>query len=175
MRKNSPDIPLLISLEGMSRPDVSQPIFHRVYESQFSWFAATDIFLARIFHEFLSRDPAGNWIRGVLEQYVAGSDTRGRPEGRSDTRSQQAIHEISGLGNRGIYKPVLFGLKAQASKDLQKIVQNGTNSLRPIDHSPWQAGNHSVSRKSGRWIYQRALSFSYQALKAHCCLPRDQL
>jgi hypothetical protein len=68
--------------------------------------------LARIFHEFLSRDRGdgcntgqpqgigseGNWIRGVLEQYVAGSDTRGRPEGRSDTRSQQAIHEICGLG-----------------------------------------------------------------------------
>ncbi len=48
--------------------------------------------------------PPGNpavprdWIRGVLEQYVAGSDTRGRPEGRSYLRSQQAIHEIFGLG-----------------------------------------------------------------------------
>jgi len=31
---------------------------------------------------------AGGWIRGVLEQYVAGSDTRGRPEGRSYPRSQ---------------------------------------------------------------------------------------
>jgi hypothetical protein len=40
----------------------------------------------------------GDWIRGVPEQYVAGSDTRGRPEGRSYLRSQQAIHEISGLG-----------------------------------------------------------------------------
>jgi hypothetical protein len=39
------------------------------------------------------------WIRGVLEQYVAGSDTRGRPEGRSYLRSQQAIHKISGLEN----------------------------------------------------------------------------
>jgi hypothetical protein len=37
-------------------------------------------------------------LDSVLEQYVAGSDTRGRPEGRSDTRSQQAIHEICGLG-----------------------------------------------------------------------------
>ena len=38
--------------------------------------------------------PPGNpavprdWIRGVLKQYVAGSDTRGRPEGRPYTRSQ---------------------------------------------------------------------------------------
>ena len=39
----------------------------------------------------------GCWIRGVLEQYVAGSDTRGRPEGQSYPRSQQAIHETSGL------------------------------------------------------------------------------
>ena len=43
--KNSPDIPLLISLEGMSRPDVSRLAFLRVYESQFSWVAAADIFL----------------------------------------------------------------------------------------------------------------------------------
>ena len=44
--------------------------------------------------------PPGNrrgWTRGVLEQYVAGSDTRGRPEGRSYPRSQQATREISGL------------------------------------------------------------------------------
>jgi hypothetical protein len=122
MSKNFPDIPLLISLEGMSRPDVSRLIFHRIYESQFSWFDAADIF----------------------------------------------------LGNRGIYKPVLFCLKAQASKDLQRNAQNGTNSLRPIDDSPWRAGNHSVCRKSGRWIYQRALAFSYQAPEAHCSLPRDQ-
>jgi hypothetical protein len=43
------------------------------------------------------RATAGDWIRGVLEQYVAGSDTRGRPEARSYPWSQQAIHEISGL------------------------------------------------------------------------------
>ena len=64
-------------------------------------------YLARIFHELLSRDrgevcatgqPQGGWARGVLEQYVAGADTRGHPEGRSYPRSQQAIHEISGLG-----------------------------------------------------------------------------
>jgi hypothetical protein len=40
---------------------------------------------------------AGSWIRGVLEQYVAGPNNRGRPEGRSYPRSQQATHEISGL------------------------------------------------------------------------------
>jgi hypothetical protein len=49
--------------------------------------------------------PPGNpavprdWTRGVLSQYVAGSDARGPPEGRSYPRSQQAIHETSGLPN----------------------------------------------------------------------------
>ena len=43
------------------------------------------------------RATTGGWIRGVLEQYVAGSDNRGRPEGRSYPRSQQATREISGL------------------------------------------------------------------------------
>ena len=37
------------------------------------------------------------WARGVLEHYVAGSDSRGRPEGSSYLRSQQATREISGL------------------------------------------------------------------------------
>ena len=44
--------------------------------------------------------PPGNrrcWTRGVPERYVAGCDTRGRPEGRPYPRSQQVIHEISGL------------------------------------------------------------------------------
>ena len=44
--------------------------------------------------------PPGN-RRGLeprrTEQYVAGSDTRGRPEGRSYPWSQQASREISGL------------------------------------------------------------------------------
>ncbi len=43
------------------------------------------------------RSEIQNRSRGVLEQYVAGSDTRGRPEGRSYPWSQQAIREISGL------------------------------------------------------------------------------
>ncbi|MEE9531263.1 MAG: hypothetical protein V3W52_09740 [Syntrophobacteria bacterium] len=38
-----------------------------------------------------------DWIRGVPKRYVAGSDTRGRPEGRPYPRSQQVIHEIFGL------------------------------------------------------------------------------
>jgi hypothetical protein len=71
--------------------------------------------LARIFHESVSRDredgcatrsagacaacrvTAGGRTRGVLEQYVAGFDTRGRPEGQSYPRSQQAIRETYGL------------------------------------------------------------------------------
>ncbi|MEE9528115.1 MAG: hypothetical protein V3W07_10660, partial [Syntrophobacteria bacterium] len=40
---------------------------------------------------------AGCWFRGVPERYVAGSDTRGRQEGRPYPWSQQVIHEISGL------------------------------------------------------------------------------
>ena len=38
-----------------------------------------------------------DWIRGVPEWYVAGSDNRGRQEGRPYPWSQQVIHEISGL------------------------------------------------------------------------------
>jgi len=38
-----------------------------------------------------------DWFRGVPERYVAGSDTRGRQEGRPYPWSQQVIHEISGL------------------------------------------------------------------------------
>jgi len=32
-----------------------------------------------------------DWIRGVLEQYVAGSDTRGRPEGQTYPWSQSRL------------------------------------------------------------------------------------
>jgi hypothetical protein len=48
--------------------------------------------------------PPGNRrvLDSVLEQYVAGSDTRGRPEGRPYPWSQQVIHEISGLGISGL-------------------------------------------------------------------------
>jgi hypothetical protein len=38
-----------------------------------------------------------DWFRGVPERYVAGADTRGRPEGRPYPGSQQAIPETSGL------------------------------------------------------------------------------
>ena len=38
-----------------------------------------------------------DWIRGVPERYVAGSDTRGRPEERPYPWSQQATREISRL------------------------------------------------------------------------------
>jgi hypothetical protein len=39
-----------------------------------------------------------DWTRGVPERYVAECDTRGRPEGRQNPRSQQVIHETSELG-----------------------------------------------------------------------------
>jgi len=38
--------------------------------------------VARPWRWLCHRATAGDWIRGVLEQYVAGSDTRGRPEGQ---------------------------------------------------------------------------------------------
>ncbi|MEE9532272.1 MAG: hypothetical protein V3W52_14885 [Syntrophobacteria bacterium] len=38
-----------------------------------------------------------DWFRGVPERYVAGTDPRGRQEGRPYPWSQQVIHEISGL------------------------------------------------------------------------------
>jgi hypothetical protein len=65
-------------------------------------------YLARMFHELLSRDrKAGRatgessrviaGFRGVPERYAAGADSRGHPEGRPYPWSQQAIHETSGL------------------------------------------------------------------------------
>ena len=52
-----------------------------------------------------SRAPAvpRDWFRGVPERYVAGSDTRGRQEGRPYPRSQQVIHEISSLSGKASY------------------------------------------------------------------------
>jgi hypothetical protein len=76
------------------------------------------------------------------------------------------------LGNRGIYKPALFDLMARASKDPQGNVQNDTNTLRPIAGSPWRAGSHSVSRKSGRWIYQRIFSFTPMPFAPHAVNSR---
>ncbi len=65
-----------------------------------------------MFHELLSRDHedgrateqpsrgTAGLVRGVPGRYVAGSDTRGRQEGRPYPWSQQVIHEISGLKNK---------------------------------------------------------------------------
>ena len=64
--------------------------------------------------------PQGGWTRGVLEQYVAGSDTRGRPGGRAYPRSQQTIREISGLG-----------LKRHLSTLLSERFRNGHSSRLP--------------------------------------------
>jgi len=55
------------------------------------------ICVARPWRWACHRATAGGWIRGVLEQYVAGFKPRGRPGGRSYSRSQQPIHELSGL------------------------------------------------------------------------------
>jgi hypothetical protein len=61
-----------------------------------------------MFHELLSRDREDGRATGqpqvvgpeayLTKRYVAGYDTRGRPEGRPYPRSQQVIHETSGLG-----------------------------------------------------------------------------
>jgi hypothetical protein len=73
--------------------------------------------LTRIFHELLWRDHEdgrATWqpsrgtaglVRGVPERYVAGADTRGRQEGGPYPRSQQVIHEISGLRIRQLSDP----------------------------------------------------------------------
>ena len=44
-----------------------------------------------------------DWFRGVPERYVAGTDIRGRQEGRPQPWSQQVIHEISGLAHHPVY------------------------------------------------------------------------
>ena len=46
------------------------------------------------------RATAGGWTRGVPVRYVAGTDTRGRQEGRPYPWSKQVIHKISGLSKR---------------------------------------------------------------------------
>ena len=38
-----------------------------------------------------------DWTRGVLEQYVSGSDTRGLPKGGHILGRSRRIREISGL------------------------------------------------------------------------------
>ncbi|MGD8315634.1 MAG: hypothetical protein PVI17_12865, partial [Syntrophobacterales bacterium] len=63
---------------------------------------------ARPWRRVCHRATAGGWIRGVLEQYVAGSDTRGRPEGHSYPRLQQLIREISRLEDKHLLLAILF-------------------------------------------------------------------
>ena len=71
--------------------------------------------------------PPGNpavprgWIRGVLEQYAAGYDTRGRPEGRCYPWSQQAIHEISGLSASPKWKVILVTGRLRSGEIPQRV------------------------------------------------------
>ena len=58
------------------------------------------------------RVTAGSRTRGLLEQYVAGFETRGHPEGRTYLRSQQVIHETSGLRGLNSRIPSEFQLKS---------------------------------------------------------------
>jgi hypothetical protein len=52
-----------------------------------------------------------DWFQGVPERYVAGVNTRGRPEGRPYPGSQQAIHETSGLVVREFYNRCYVPIK----------------------------------------------------------------
>jgi hypothetical protein len=65
------------------------------------------------------RATAGYWIRGVLEQFVAGSDTRGRPEGHTYPRSQQAIHETPGLTVSLLTFDLFYHFRNKERKDKQ--------------------------------------------------------
>ena len=103
----------------------------------------------RIFHKLLSRDhETGNplaglsgaerarirwachlataecWFRGIPERYVAGTDTRGRQEGRSYPWSQQVIHEISGLS----FIPFSLTVQAPFLTLLRSSPHSGCNS-----------------------------------------------
>ncbi len=69
-----------------------------------------------MFHELPSRDrederatgqPQGVGSEAYFERYVAGSDTRGRAEGRSYPRSKQAIHETSGLDSLSNWRIII--------------------------------------------------------------------
>ncbi len=52
-------------------------------------------------------------------QYVAGSEARVRPPVRPDPRSQQVLHESSGLGRRGaVPRPVPLDLTAGGQIEL---------------------------------------------------------
>ena len=70
----------------------NSPVLHYSSSPDVSW-----IVVARPWRGMCHRATAGGWTCGVLKQYVARSDTRGRPGGQSYPRSQQMIREISGL------------------------------------------------------------------------------
>ena len=55
-----------------------------------------------------------DWIQGVPERYLAGCDTRGRPGGQPYPRSQQVIHETSGLAT--------IRMEVAAMKELVEIM-----------------------------------------------------
>jgi hypothetical protein len=65
-------------------------------------------------------------LDSVLERYVAGFDTQGRQEGRSDTWSQQATGKISGLG---IFL-YLFHL-SQSSQRHRGVLSTKIRNMRP--------------------------------------------
>jgi hypothetical protein len=83
------------------------------------------MYLARIFHELLSRDhedgrttwqPQGVGFEAYLIRYVAGADTRGRQEGRPYPWSQQVIHDISGLWHG------FFAAKINLARNVELLV-----------------------------------------------------
>jgi hypothetical protein len=91
-------------------------------------------FPARMFHELLSRDhedglatwqPQGVGSETYLKRYIAGADTRGRQEGRSNPWPQQVIHEM-------FRRQFLYLQKAKISRSIYDNVHN----YNPWDKEP---------------------------------------
>jgi len=68
--------------------------------------------------------------------------------------------------SHGIHKPALSCPKEHVLKDFRKSVQNGTSSLRQLADFPWPSDNHLVCHRSGRSIYQSALSYWTESLES---------
>ncbi len=61
-----------------------------------------------------------DWIRGVPEWYVAGANSRGHPEGRPYPWSQQAIHQVSGLGRLSLVS-ICSSVNGKLTRSFPKI------------------------------------------------------
>jgi hypothetical protein len=130
-----------------------------------------------MFHELLSRDrKAGratgessrvprDWFRGVPGRYVAGTGTRGHPEGRPYSWSQQAIHETSGQDHFPIFEEAPGPLCLPSQNGLRYLVgRRGTKETlgvlqrnrRDADTGPpgreLLYGNSGEKRLTVQWV-----------------------